>query len=913
MASTPLYKALKPNGTSFYAFPGASEDISAAYQNSNYRFYFSKYVLLDLPKQDIVSSTISNPIYWDFDTSFSRSQIATPVTNYGEGVVESLRNYVANHECVLRESRLTSTEYYYDTNALETTSEKIFFKWCKKLGLIDFEPASPQDDYFGNSGEFLPNGIGDEYLPEFLWRERQIKPYSAIDFYQTSNPNWSGYLEVEFQNSGTPSTNFRVGDIVNCYNVKLNSIKTELSTYGYTDADGLNMKILEIISGTAGQKIIFDVSFFTQASNGGEPVAEFELVYHQLVQYIGEINGVSNVQEANRAYTEIYAHIPDHTGRTPDILFRISSDVNYKPNLTIPILPRQYQAEILGAETFDSPIVRSPQNYPGTYYGQFDTNDFTYETASGDVIRRTGDYFGVNGDVNTPTFDGSTIDGIGIDFNSAHYVKMNSSRNVTAKNITTFDQFSALAVGGELPIDFEFNAILWYYTVERDITNPNGTIQTEVKSNLYGITFLNNPDTNEMTGEEGVRFPTFKKLVSNPVKGQDGTSYAFNLNLNFNIINDNPVSAYNPEAINSLFTMDKFNQAMSRLAATNDSFINLLSEQILLKQEIQSIKSLIYTQTDINTLNARINNLDLLLRLYSTMQLQTSTTVRVNANTAPGVASLTLDVIDTPYTTVNTILTSSMYNTQGSIPIIAAVPENRKFLIQIVNNDSVELSLTGGQKLTLILDRDLAILQSCDIYIQPERFSTENKKLDIFIRSNYSGTGIPTDVLLVGNLDLPVSFNKISQSQNSNYLWKKANLDIDFGKEMKLLLNNKLEVPFEGDVNILQNTLKVGDTYQLNNFFVGTQSIYNFSGQYVIDSVIGITSSYVQFDMNSNSDFVDFYANSTFPVTIHGTQSTQLGNIPYLSLNKGKKITLTRVSNSTNLSERYNIDVSDIM
>ena len=42
MASTPLYKGLKTSGTSFYVFPGASEDISAAYQNSNYKMYFSK-------------------------------------------------------------------------------------------------------------------------------------------------------------------------------------------------------------------------------------------------------------------------------------------------------------------------------------------------------------------------------------------------------------------------------------------------------------------------------------------------------------------------------------------------------------------------------------------------------------------------------------------------------------------------------------------------------------------------------------------------------------------------------------------------------------------------------------------------------------------------------------------------------
>jgi hypothetical protein len=70
-----------------------------------------------------------------------------------------------------------------------------------------------------------------------------------------------------------------------------------------------------------------------------------------LVQYIGEINGVSNVQEANRSYTEVYAHVPDHTGQTPDILFRTMTDVNYKPNLTFPIIPSQYQPEIIGAES----------------------------------------------------------------------------------------------------------------------------------------------------------------------------------------------------------------------------------------------------------------------------------------------------------------------------------------------------------------------------------------------------------------------------------------------------------------------------------------------------------------------------------------------------------------------------------
>ena len=116
MASTPLYKFLKANGTSFYAFPGAAEDISAAYQNSNYRMYFSKFVLLDLPKQNLTAGTMSNPILFDFDNSFSKSPVATAPADYKEQLIESLRNYVANQEVVIRESRLNNTKYYYIYN-----------------------------------------------------------------------------------------------------------------------------------------------------------------------------------------------------------------------------------------------------------------------------------------------------------------------------------------------------------------------------------------------------------------------------------------------------------------------------------------------------------------------------------------------------------------------------------------------------------------------------------------------------------------------------------------------------------------------------------------------------------------------------------------------------------------------------
>jgi hypothetical protein len=778
--SCPLYKKLKTNGTSFYAFPSAAEDISAAYQNSNYKMYFSKYVLLNLPKQNLNpgSGTASKPVYFDFDNAFKKSVTAGLPTNFKDQIIESLRNYVANQEVVIRESRLNNTNYYYDNNALETTTEKIFYKWAKKLNIIDFEPAIPDDEYFSSIAEFQSANINDpEYFPEYLWKEREL---TAWDIKASNDDN--GQLQIEF--NGT--TNFRIGDIVNIYN---------------TSSNGINVKVKTIIppDGTLGQLVTFDTDYTDQYTG------EAKLVYNRLVQYIGEVNGISNVQEANRSYTEVYAHIPDHTGQTPDILFRTMQDVNYKPNLSFPIIASQYQAEIMGAgenQGFSSPIVNSPLNYPGSYLGQFDTLDWTYETAGGDSIRRSGAYYGVSGDTNTPIVNGNTIDGITMDFNSTHYVKM----NILGRNLTNFDQFNALSVNNLPPSDFEFNAILWYYTVEDSAGNQ--------KSNLYGISFLDNPDNNVIEEERGLRFPSYKKFVTNG--NQDGTSFAFSLNLNFNIINENPVDTYNPEAINSMFSMNLFNQSMSRLSSTNDSFLNLIAEQGVVRDEINAIKGLIYTQTDLATINSKIQNLENLLRLYSTNQLVSTDTIEVSTVTGTP-PTIRLNTINTTYERVYVYNATDMYNTQGVIPANLSVPNNRDFLVNFTNNDEVELSFTASN-LTFLLDRDLYYRQSVDFAIEGGQFASQNKKLDIYMNSDISNTTTQnTEVLIVGGIDLPVYYNTITQSPNSAYLWKDFKFNIDFTKEITLEFGNKLRVYFDMDSNIVSNSIKVGDVLTLNN------------------------------------------------------------------------------------------------
>ena len=901
MASTPLYKFLKSNGNSFYAFPGAAEDISAAYQNSNYKMYFSKFVLLNFPKQNLTAGTMSNPIVFDFDNSFQKSVNATPPSNFNDQLIESLRNYVSNQEVVIRESRLNNTRYYYDTNALETTTEKIFFKWAKKLNLIDFEPAIPDDEYFSNLSEFQRNNINDDqYFPEYLWKEREIISWDAISFYESGVPNYGGKLEIEF--AGT--TNFRVGDKVRIYDVSNSIIYNDTNLIDSDTLDGIKTDIIYIIpaDATKGQRIVVDID--TTISQEFETTGQIELVYDRFVQYIGEVTGISNVQEANRNYTEVYAHIPDHTGQTPDVLFRTTYDVNYKPNLTFPILPSQYQPEILGAELFNSPIVNTPQNYPGSYFAQFDTPDFTYETATGDTLRRSGSYFGVSGDINNPIVNGESIDGIGVDFDSSHYVKMNIFNRV----LTNFDQFSALEVNNTPPQDFEFNAILWYYTVQKvDLT---GVITT--KTNLYGISFLDNPNNNPIESEIGIKFPIFKKMVSNGQ--QDGTSYAFSLNLNFNILNDNPQQSYNPEAINSLFSMNLFNQAMSRLSSTNDSFINLLSEQGLLRDQIDALKQLLYTQTDISTINTKITNLESLLRLYSTNQVVS--TDSIVAFTNPGTpATISLFSRETSYNTVNNIKTTNLYNATGIIPLNLTVPENRNFLLNIVNNDEVNLTLPNNNRLTIVLDNDLSYKQSVDIIITGSQMSSQNKKLDIYINTTVpsSSTFTTTEALLIGDIDLPVYFNTVNSLPNSAYLWSDFNFNIDLDKTIQYTLGDILEIPLSGNQLIINNSIKAGDTFKLNNFFVGTSSIFDFSGQYTIDSVGGATSSYIYLNANSNPDLVSYMSSASLPFYIHGTNSTILSNSPYFSLNKGKKIKLTRVDlNDSSISEKYQIDIQDI-
>ena len=888
--SCPLYKRLKPNGTSFYAFPGAAEDISAAYQNQNYKMYFSKYVLLNFPKQNLEggSGLNSKPVYWDFETSFVKSNDSIPATSYKDQLVESLRNYVANFEVTLKESRLNNTEYYYDNNVLDTPTEKIFWKWCKSLNLIDFEPASDGDQYFGNLSEFQSNDVNDDtYFSEILWRERYVNVYDITRVYESAFQ--SNKLEIEF----IGSTNYKKDDVVQIHNFTSEDL---ISIFGTSST----VKILEVIEPDAdnGQRIVVDYTYSGSTyENSGTPIGKSQLIYHKLIQYIGEVNGINNVQDKTRSYTEVYAHIPDHTGQTPDVLFRTKSDKNYKPNLVFPILAQQYQPEIVGAELFNSPIVNTPQNYPGGYFGQFDTEDFTYELSIGDSVRRSGDYYGVFGDINNKIINSQNIDGLTLDFDTSHYAKMNIRNRV----LTNFEQFNALIINNQSPKNFEFNSILWYYTVEDFKGNQT--------SNLYGISILDNPDNNinqdEIFDGNGLRIPLYKKLAAND--NQDGTSYAFSLNLNFNIINENPQDTFNPEAINSLFSFNLFNEAMSNLARINESFSNIISNQSKVQEDIDNLKKLLYSQTDLQLINNRINNLENLLKLYSTNQLSDSDTVKVITDVTKSPPSITLNTQDTEYDTIFTVLTRNLYQPTGNVPLTINIPDKKNFLIHVINNDLTNVTLPDNQKLEIILNSDLSYKQSVDILIDANEQATQNKQLEVYISYKF-GDSTPIETKLIESIDLPVYFNTVTQLTNSAKNWREMSFGIDLQRQFRLNLNSNLEIPLLGDYKLISNSFKRGDVFQMVDFTIGTLSSIDFSGQYTVNYVGN--DGYIYLNVSNNLTILNYGASQSLPLQFNATQSYLLSNIPKLRLNKGIKLKITRISDSplSEIKERYFVE-----
>jgi len=860
--ATPLYKKMKPRGTSFYSFPSAIHDKNLVDMNDKMTMTFSKYVLLNIPEQEIVIESgvdrdqskgvlnfdkdVNGPRFYNFQPGHNTD---LPI-KFSEQLIESLRNYVSNYDSGLRESRININTDFYNVNELTTPTEMIFWKWCRKLNLLDLEPAEHKIDWDKNLPDFdNKNGTDHSYFQKYLWKERDINYYDCV----VENDG----LDVKVTMSGIAK--FKIGDTVDFS--------------GLTNGDILTGQTIDnvIFSATTNETIISIIN--TQISTPTTDGKIF-LKYHRLIECIGDVQAVSQVQTSRHNFTEVSIQIPHHAGSTPTILFDIEDNTNYYPGLEMPILPQEQQVEIVGSENTNSPIRLNPENYPGTFFGYFDTVDKTYKCNIGDKNRYSGDYYGINMTnniglddedyiENLRDFNSDNIDGLKIDFNHDHYLKMNLPEYL----IRNFDEFNS-AYFDEAPKDYYFNAILWYY----DLDDGNGNIT----SNLFGIEFLNNPnDDDDDCDIDSNLITPYRKLVSNGE--QDGYSYIFDFNLNVNIDNDVLPLSYDPTTIHNQFSFDLYQNILNSNAQIQEVFLNIVSGYTTIQEDLFYLRSQVMSDTDKVRLNNQIENLNELLTLYSTMQIVDSDTVSVETEYNGAYPTLKLNVMNTVYESIidlniTDVITYNDINSGASYIIPLSNKNMTRLNIYNNNNDFNDNS-------KIVLNKDLNYKQAMEIYITP-KMSEISTKLDIFL--NFDNSGIISEELLIDDITIPkdlLHYDAISP-ENSDFM------NSHYNNSNIHTFSNTLMSGITTNIELIHPLFEVSDYVYVDNFFlISGTTIIDYSGVYKVIGTSGISEIIIDLD----------------------TSNLELKSVIQVSYYKGWKINILRVgqTNITSIQDRY--------
>ena len=894
--ATPLYKNMKNKGTSFYAFPNSTKDFSLANFQDNIKISPSKFVLLNIPQS--ITGTTSDPGKLDFiksSSSYDGSNLFSwdpdgprSTDDYSESLIEGLRNYVANCDTVYRESKITTKKDFYNPVENKTPTEMIFWKWCKKMNILDLEPAIHKIDWDKNLIDFQnPNAssfTNRDYFRKYLWKERDINIYYGV---MENGVNVPIITIPEI-------SKFKIGDNVFVYGT------------GYTGTDintGCSYTIDDISITLSSTTITLDVSY-----DDGEFPIYIKLDYHKLIRYIGEVQAISKVQTSVNNYTEFTAMIPPHAGESPTILFDIVQNSNFYPGLELPILSEEINQEINGAEYLNSPIRTNPSDYPGSYFGYFDTVDKTYQNSSGDAVRLSGNYFGISKSNNDnlldddyieklTDFNSDNIDGLSLDFNRKHYLKMNIP-NSTIKN---FDEFNAMVINDIPPSDFEYNAILWYY----DIDDGSGIINT----NLYGIEFLNNPDDDFGLNDDRT-ITTTRKLVTN--SDQDGLSYIYNLNLDFKVDNDISPLRYDTTSIYNLFGFDLYNNVMANYGKLNKNFMTIIDEHIRMNKKLLDIESIMYSQIDLDEIKSRLNNHDELIKLYETNQIVESDTISIDMDYTKNYPSIKLSTKVTMYDAIYNLYTSDIikYNishqntgltsyafdltTTNENPYVGdvrrgsswsvLVPQKGKTLVNVYSDIVDDYS---GRTMGVVLDKDLLFKESMDIIIKSDICDKLNDLQINIMFDDGLGNGM-VETRLINAFDLPIDVetynidNPTGSTFNNSYYYDVSS----YVDSMVTGVTTEIDIlSSDGELFSIKDWVYINDFILDNN---GTPTDY--SGLYYIT---GKTGSQLFIDWDTEN----------IPLTLNGGQ-------PKVFYHKGMKINILRIDDSvtSDIDHRYLIN-----
>lgn len=207
MAVAPLIRTPQVQGGTFYTFSSAAKDLSKTINNTNLRFVFSKYVLLDLPDFNSLpfSDFGSYNNYMQFDTIDGCIVNGGLEADRNVDFAQSLQNYALNFESLI----LNDAEF--DTSLKQGVAERVFFKWLKETGAVRFRTAT--------TAEVSPTVLSPRFVEEdsaatgAVQYQKVVKFIGDIDVINNVEKGGDSYTEVYIyvptQVGGTPTVLFQ--------------------------------------------------------------------------------------------------------------------------------------------------------------------------------------------------------------------------------------------------------------------------------------------------------------------------------------------------------------------------------------------------------------------------------------------------------------------------------------------------------------------------------------------------------------------------------------------------------------------------------------------------------------------------------------------------------------------------------
>ena len=358
--------------------------------------------------------------------------------------------------------------------------------------------------------------------------------------------------------------------------------------------------------------------------------------YKKVIQYIGDINVVNSVRNNFNAYSEVYIHVPTSHGNSPAVLFDTITDANYYPSAAFtnePVNPldaeylvgrdastvqpanlsilAHYDSDTAGFFTPDPnslnadfyyfnagtnafelwQIAPFPTPNPDFFWWYSNPIPNTYFTEPSGFANPQNDIFQIASVGGNVEFKRSRLDGISLEFNTDVYTGIAND-----PAITNFGEFSESFAAQ----NFEFNAVMVYY----DLYDPN--IPSHFTTNLFGILVLDNVDP---LPAGGGYIPRLTKYKPNAITGANGNSYAFKINLKFDI-NSQDVSVEKSINDYNTFSLDLFLDALNGLKASTSLLESNQNTVQSLKTQVAALQDLIINTDNYTEINARLTEIE---------------------------------------------------------------------------------------------------------------------------------------------------------------------------------------------------------------------------------------------------------------------------------------------------------------